>query len=246
MVSPEQRDSSARRPAADSCRRSSRSADFVYEDDERPEVGAHLPEGARTVLDAGCGSGGFARTLRRTYGPNARIVGLEPHPAGAELSRGQGLYDEVVEGRLPDALAGAEDFDLIVFNDVLEHLVDPWGTLVAARSKLTADGRVVATIPNIQYLPVVWSLARHARFDYADTGVLDRTHLRFFTWKTMRDMFLESGYGVERVAGVNSAFQWPPFARFHALRRLAGTMQWMQFVVVARPGAVTIETEIVV
>lgn len=207
---------------------------FVYEDDDRAEVGPFLPEGARSILDAGCGAGGFARTLRRRYGDSAKLTGLEPHTDGAAVALEAGLYDDVVVGPFPEGAEG-RSFDCIVFNDVLEHMSDPWQALERAKVHLTAGGHVVASIPSVQYLPVLWDLARHARFDYTETGVLDRTHLRFFTWKTATDMFLHAGYDIVSVTGVNSAFQWKPYRRWRRLERLVGSRRWMQFIVVATP-----------
>ncbi|MBM6404306.1 class I SAM-dependent methyltransferase [Phycicoccus sp. CSK15P-2] len=209
--------------------------DFVYEDDDRAEVEPFLPAGVTRVLDAGCGAGGFGRTLRRRYGDAVHVVGLEPHPEGVALARASGSYSEVVQGLFPDDVPEG-GFDLVVFNDVLEHMVDPWTALAAARDLVGPDGHVVASIPNVQYLPVLWDLARHARFDYVDTGVLDRTHLRFFTWKTATDMFIRAGFDVSRVAGVKSCFTWDPWRRRRWLSRVVGTSRWMQVVIVGSPG----------
>ena len=206
----------------------------VYEDNARLEVAPYIPRTARRAVDVGCGRGGFGRTLRDVLGDEATILGLEPveeQAAAARLNRG---FDDVVTGWFPEALGGeTEQFDLICFNDVLEHLVDPWSAVADARELLAPGGRVVAAIPSIQYLPVVVRLLR-GRWDYADEGTLDRTHLRFFTRATMVELFEESGFVVEECAGVNSMFMFARYQRVRLLRRLIADRQWIQFVVVAR------------
>jgi 2-polyprenyl-3-methyl-5-hydroxy-6-metoxy-1,4-benzoquinol methylase len=89
-------------------------------------------------------------------------------------------------------------FDCIIFADVLEHLVDPWRTLREAAELLSDDGVVVASVPNVQNLAVLWRLAR-GRWDYRERGILDRGHLRFFTLKTLCDLFAQAGLEVTRV-----------------------------------------------
>jgi 2-polyprenyl-3-methyl-5-hydroxy-6-metoxy-1,4-benzoquinol methylase len=81
-------------------------------------------------------------------------VGLEPIAEQAAVARRSG-DDAVVEGYFPDALAGSDErFDCIVLNDVLEHMLDPWSVVADLRRLLAEDGRVVASIPSIQFLPV--------------------------------------------------------------------------------------------
>lgn len=216
----------------------------VYVDNARLDVAPFVPVGARSALEVGCGTGAFGTTLRSILGPAARIVGVEAVPSQAEVARAGRGFDEVVDGYYPAALEGrAERFDAVFFNDVLEHMVDPWSVLRTVPRHLTDDGRVIAAIPSIQYAPVVWKLLR-GRWDYVDSGTLDRTHVRFFTRATMREMFEDCGFVVESCTGVN------PFgARWRTsgnpLLRLAsrvapvpfGNMRWVHFVVVARAAA---------
>jgi len=212
----------------------------LYVANPRSEVAWFLPAGARTVLDVGCGRGGFGTSLRSAYGSDVRLVGLEPVPDQAAAARASGDWDAVHVGYFPDDLPGDEGpFDLVVFNDVLEHMVDPWHALRACHDHLRPGGRVLATIPSIQYAPVLLKVAR-GRWDYADDGTLDRTHLRFFTRATMVEMFEACGFRVDSCAGVNSVEnRWasdPNRVRRLAKRGLAralGDARYVQFVVVA-------------
>ena len=144
----------------------------------------------------------------------------------------------MVPGYFPEAMDSLDErFDCVVLNDVLEHMVDPGSALVAARRFVAPGGYVVASIPNIRYFPVVHQLVFKDRWDYADWGVLDRTHLRFFTVSTMIEMFERAGYQVARTHGINTAFQLAKWRRFRALSGRIGSAEWMQFVVVAQsPG----------
>ena len=213
----------------------------LYGENERLDVLPYIRTDARSALDVGCARGGFGVTLRRVLGPDARIVGVEAVPAQAAIARKGHGYDEVIDGYFPDALAheAVEPFDLIAFNDVLEHILDPEDVLVQARDHLAKDGRVVAAIPSIQYAPVVMRLLR-GRWDYTDAGTLDRTHVRFFTRATMVEMFDRAGYTVELCEGINSVRQeWkqdPSGPRRLAkllLERALGDARFLHFVVVA-------------
>ncbi|MCA0293580.1 MAG: class I SAM-dependent methyltransferase [Actinobacteria bacterium] len=174
----------------------------VYGDNPREDVAPFIPANATSVLEVGCGRGGFGITLRRRLGDDVTIVGVEAMPSEAAVAREAHGFDEVLTGYFPEILAGRNDrFDVIVFNDVLEHILEPWDVLDQAHERLTPKGCVVAAIPSIQYAPVVMGLLR-GRWDYSDTGTLDRTHVRFFTKSSMVMMFEKAGYRVEQCTRV--------------------------------------------
>ncbi len=214
----------------------------LYPEDSRGELRPFIPRRARSVLDVGCGPGGFGVTLRSVLGPEARLVGIDAVPSQAAVARAGHGYDEVVDGYFPEALGlQTEQFDLVCFNDVLEHMVDPWRLLASAREWVAPGGHVLAAIPSIQFAPVVLQLIR-GRWDYHDAGTLDRTHLRFFTRATMIEMFEQAGYRVTRCQGVNDvAAEWlsdPRHVRRVAKRLVVPLLRdarYMQFVIVAQP-----------
>jgi 2-polyprenyl-3-methyl-5-hydroxy-6-metoxy-1,4-benzoquinol methylase len=90
-------------------------------------------------------------------------------------------------------------FDCILYGDVLEHLRNPWGVLDRHREILRDGGTIICSIPNIRYYGVLRSLIFKGRWDYTPLGILDRTHLRFFTLKTIEDMLRETGFEVKTV-----------------------------------------------
>jgi 2-polyprenyl-3-methyl-5-hydroxy-6-metoxy-1,4-benzoquinol methylase len=208
----------------------------------REDVRPFLPRNAASVLDVGCGPGGFGPTVRSVLGPEARLVGVEAVPSQAAIARADHGYDEVVDGYFPGALGDREErFDVVCFNDVLEHVVDPWGLLRETREWVAPGGHVLAAIPSIQFAPIVWRLIR-GRWDYLDAGTLDRTHLRFFTRATMVEMFDGSGYRVVSCEGANAiddAWRAEPRSLRKlgktALLPLLGDSRYVHFVVLAEP-----------
>lgn len=199
----------------------------------RSEMVGFIPAHTQTILEIGCGGGEFMKHLRQTRKVHA--VAIEPHKEAAEQARNH--FDTVIEA---DVAAGLnklknERFDCVVVNDVLEHLVAPWETLVAIRKLLSPHGVAVASIPNVRYFPVLRALALNGRWDYADYGVLDRTHLRFFTQSSIREMFETSGYCVERLEGINSmSLTWKHNILFFLLGERLVDTKYQQFACVAR------------
>lgn len=150
------------------------------------------------VLDVGCGTGATGGKLLRD-GKAGWVTGIELVPEQGEIARS--VLNEVCVGDIEEMPFhwGAGFFDCFVFGDVLEHVWDPWGLLRRLRPFLADDGVVVASIPNVKHWPVIANLILHDDWQYADFGVLDITHLRFFTRRTSIRLFSEAGYSVETV-----------------------------------------------
>jgi 2-polyprenyl-3-methyl-5-hydroxy-6-metoxy-1,4-benzoquinol methylase len=150
-----------------------------------------LVGGNKRVLDVGCATGYLARALA---GKGCTVSGFEADPAAAEEARG--TLEELVVGDLEhDDLAeafGEGKFDVVVFGDVLEHLRDPLTVLRAATPLLAPGGTVVASIPNIAHGSVRLALL-HGSFDYQPLGLLDFSHLRFFTRSSIETLFRDAG-----------------------------------------------------
>ena len=157
-----------------------------------------MPPDAGIVLEAGCGAGALAEAYRRI---NNQVVylGIEKYPDAAKAGGAAGRIDRLVVGDVeevhPEALglsAEAPSVDCLVFGDVLEHLVDPWSVLVRLSRLVRQGGQVLACIPNVQHYSVIVNLMR-GKWEYQDEGLLDRTHLRFFTLSGIRDLFGRAG-----------------------------------------------------
>jgi 2-polyprenyl-3-methyl-5-hydroxy-6-metoxy-1,4-benzoquinol methylase len=195
----------------------------------------------RRLLDVGAAHGYLAAELR-TQG--FQVTGIEADSVlGAEAAKHCDRFLLLdLDGPLP---AFAEPFDMIVFGDVLEHLKNPVAVLQQLSASLKEDGAVIISLPNVANLYVRLSLLL-GRFDYQDRGILDRTHLHFFTRKTFRQFLLDSGLRAEQITAtpiplplvVPQRYQGALFAALHAVNAwLARTWQTLfgyQFVAVAR------------
>jgi len=158
-----------------------------------------IPRRSTTLLDVGCGEGVTAAEIGRRLGLR-RVVGVECAPEVLDDARER--LDELIEGRIETVLPDLprDEFDVILCSDVLEHVSDPWSILRGLRPCLSAGGCIVASLPNIGHGRVVGKILLD-RFRYEDCGILDKTHLRFFTRSTVLDMFVSCGYEVEQCEG---------------------------------------------
>jgi 2-polyprenyl-3-methyl-5-hydroxy-6-metoxy-1,4-benzoquinol methylase len=149
----------------------------------------------KRVLELGCATGYMSRALTNEFG--CIVTGIEVNPAAADEART--ACARVIVGDLDaidwhDAL-GTEQFDVIVTADVLEHLRNPAGVLAAVRSYLAPGGHLVASIPNVAHTSVLAELLQ-GRFTYQPFGLLDDTHIRFFTRDSIYECFEEAGFAV--------------------------------------------------
>lgn len=206
----------------------------------RRELQHFVPADVRRILDVGCGAGAFAAGLLEAR-PDLKITGIEFDPEAAR--RAAEVLDTVHTGDafavIPTLPRGA--FDCICLNDVLEHLLEPGELLGLLPPLLAPGGGIMASIPNVRYFWNLVDLGLKGRWDYADEGICDRTHLRFFTRSSMIALFRDSGFTVETVAGINPTGSLK-FKAFNALTlgRFAG-MRYLQFVLVARPAGMGVE-----
>jgi 2-polyprenyl-3-methyl-5-hydroxy-6-metoxy-1,4-benzoquinol methylase len=156
------------------------------------------PERRLKVLDVGCASGLFGAALRRA---GHEVWGVEQSPQ-AQAARDR--LDHVVAGSVEDFLRSPEaaaEFDVVSFVDVLEHLVAPEAVLRQCKVLLRPDGAIVASLPNVAHLAVRVMLLE-GRWEYADLGLLDRTHLRFFTRESIVELMEGAGFSVEEMQTV--------------------------------------------
>jgi 2-polyprenyl-3-methyl-5-hydroxy-6-metoxy-1,4-benzoquinol methylase len=173
--------------------------DTRYHTNPRTEIMSFIAEPPGTVLDIGCGGGATGRLVKDKF-PGTRVVGIEINAGAAEHARG--VLDRVV-------CAGVDDVDpardmpderisTVLLLDVLEHLYDPWRALQRIHGWLAPQTRVIASLPNIRNLATLSELAG-GHFEYAENGVLDVTHVRFFTRASLRDLFEQTGFEVRRI-----------------------------------------------
>lgn len=167
-----------------------------YFEGQRSDVADFVPADCKRVLDVGCGYGGLGRSLRARG--VSHIFGVEINSDAA--SRLDDVYSGYWIGDVEQVTLPADIgvFDCIVFADVLEHLRDPWGTLQRYLQWLKPGGYVVLSVPNVRNLALLYRLIVQGRWEYEDSGLLDRTHLRFFTRHSITEMLEGAGLTVER------------------------------------------------
>lgn len=156
----------------------------------RQDILDKIPPHARKVLDLGCGSGDLGAALKKRQ--ECVIHGLEMNPdAHAKALK---IYDECFKGNLDNYNHRTfdDDYDAIIFGDILEHIINPWGALRRYADLLADDGIIIASIPNAAHPSVLYDLSR-GLFRYQSAGLLDITHLRFFTLPTIGQMFIKAG-----------------------------------------------------
>lgn len=173
-----------------------------YYEQTRDEMLDFLPKvGMRKILDVGCGQGVFASTVKKRFG--AEVWGIEP--VKEQALKAKALLDRVLIGGFDDVRheLPARTFDCIIFNDVLEHIIDPENVLIKVKDYMSHEGVLVCSIPNVRYFPNLYELLVKKDWRYRDSGILDRTHLRFFTRKSMQRMFSACGYEHQTVSGIN-------------------------------------------
>lgn len=166
----------------------------------RNEIAPLLPIHFETVLDIGCGRGSTLNWIRHKYA-GSRVIGVEIDPVVAETA--QETIEEIlcldIETNLAELAQYHGKIDVLLLLDVLEHLRDPWSSIMRLRKLLSPSGIVIASVPNVRNLKVILPLVFSGHWKYQDAGILDRTHLRFFTKSSVLELFERSGYVVQSV-----------------------------------------------
>lgn len=170
--------------------------DAAYHDVPRPEIASFIHQAPGIVLDVGCAGGATSRLIKAKF-PGTRVIGVEPNEdAARHASR---YLDKVLTKPLSnvDPVSDLEGcaIGLVLLLDVLEHLEDPWRALAGLRDLIAPSTRVLASIPNVRNLSTMHDLAA-GRWEYKASGVLDITHLRFFTLAQIRELFAQTGYRI--------------------------------------------------
>lgn len=161
----------------------------------RREIAPWLPKNCGQVLEIGCGSGATLAWLRQV-GCATRTVGVEISEVAAQSARAHADEVHCLDfERVEIPVAGAK-FDLILCLDVLEHMVNPWQAIERLVSLyLVPGGTMIVSLPNVGHYSVVLPLLFQGRWDYQDAGLLDRTHLRFFTRRTAKRLLSHPDLG---------------------------------------------------
>lgn len=203
-----------------------------YYTNSRPEMQELLPENVKKVLDVGCGNGAMSAGLKEKQ--NLEVWGVEFMENEAQKARNK--LDRVISNTIEKSIEELPDeyFDVIYFNDVLEHLSNPNKVLEAIKSKLSANGQIISSIPNVRYHKVFQQYIFKKDWKYEGAGVMDFTHLRFFTSKSIREMYEEAGYDIVYHKGINKTRSVMPYFYNILLLFTALDMFYVQYATIAR------------
>jgi 2-polyprenyl-3-methyl-5-hydroxy-6-metoxy-1,4-benzoquinol methylase len=184
------------------------------------------------VLDVGAAQGIIGQLL---HASGLEVDAVEPNPAWADAARPH--YRNVFASRIEDAPLAPSQYRVIVCGDVLEHTVDPLAALRRLIAHGTEDAVFVVSVPNVAHIAVRFMLL-FGRFPRMDRGILDRTHLHFFTRDTAEQMLREAGLSIEKVSStpvpLDGSFSSPLMKLQHAALTLTPRLFAMQWIFVAR------------
>jgi 2-polyprenyl-3-methyl-5-hydroxy-6-metoxy-1,4-benzoquinol methylase len=146
----------------------------------------------KNILDVGCGYGLLSKELKKTY-PKLELYGIENAKEASQSSQKilKLLQCSIEDMGLIKSNLKKQKFDIIIFSDVLEHLYDPVGIIKSYQSLLKQDGTIIITVPNIANIFSRIALL-FGYFNYSETGVMDKTHIRFFNRKNLKYLAKES------------------------------------------------------
>lgn len=177
-----------------------------YYESERSDMASFIPADYQRVLEIGCGDGGFSKTLK----PEAEVWGVEPFGTlKHSLYRVYNTTYEEAYNELPDSY-----FDLVICNDVIEHLPNHDDFFESIQKKMKPGAALIGSIPNVRY----YKNLRHLLFDrdwkYTESGILDYTHLRFFTEKSLRDTIDRHSFTIDKFERINGVTGFKLFILF--------------------------------
>ena len=206
--------------------------DRTYFDNTRTEMLRFIPNDVESIIEIGCGTGSFGARLKGLRDIHYTGIDFDPESVRIASTRiDEALCLNVEKEELPFQ----RRFDCIICNDVLEHMYDPWSVLKKLALTLTPRGYIVVSIPNIRYFPVFKEYFLQSQWVYRENGVMDWTHIRFFTEKSVRHLVESSGFEILACEGINGErFPW----KFALLNRMLlnrlDDMRWQQFACVGR------------
>ena len=172
----------------------------------RPEMLQFVPISAQKILEIGCGSAGFSAQIKKCQ--SCEIWGVELNQDSAK--KAEKVIDKVLCGDIVQLLSTLPNtyFDCIVMNDVIEHLIDPELVLIELSAKLNSSGVFVLSVPNVRFWKNWINFVLRKDWNYTDDGILDRTHYRFFTKKSLKRMFQKLNFEVQIFKGINKTNTW--------------------------------------
>lgn len=174
---------------------------------DRPEVFDMIINNPNSIVEFGCGFGELGKKIKSTWACN--LIGVELNPVAKNylLNYYDSYYIDNIENFNIEKLN--QSFDCFIYADILEHLRNPEEILMFHLNFLKKNGQVIISIPNIRNLKIIYDLFIKGEWKYLDSGILDRTHYKFFTRKSILDMLNNVGLKVEKISSNKDKFRFP-------------------------------------
>ena len=191
-----------------------------------------LPEKVTHTLEFGCSNGNFSKLLKEKY--NAETWGVDMDPKAIENAKR--VLDKAILGEAMEALETLpkEYFDCVICNDFLEHIPSPEKLIIALKPYVKDNAILICSLPNVRFWKNLKELILEKDWRYREAGILDSTHLRFFTKKSMIRLITTCGLKMETIEGINPSkslrFLIPNMLTFG----IHNDMKYLQFVIRAR------------
>jgi len=171
---------------------------FSYPESSRIDVYQLFEHHPQKILDIGCATGVVGRSLKERYN-SSWVWGCELNTDSAKTAASRIDYvttNPIQESSLHDVTL-LKEVDTILLLDVLEHMYNPWGELQYLNKHISPSTQLIVSIPNIAHVSIMQNLANGV-WEYRSLGIMDITHIRFFTLQQMQKMFIETGYNIEK------------------------------------------------
>jgi len=204
-----------------------------YYSNVREDMLKYIPQSVRKTLEIGCGCGGFSAFVKKQYGTESWGIEIEVKAAIEAAKK----LDKVINADAKEALSQIPDnyFDCVILFDIVEHLVDPYSLLNALKSKLSKTGVVVTSIPNIRYWSNFKEFVLKGNWDYKEQGIMDKTHLRFFTRKSNIKMFKKLNFQILQFEGIHPTSSITYKLTNLFLLNFLSDVKYKHYVTVAKP-----------
>ena len=171
-----------------------------YFESNRSEMLRFITNKPKTSLEVGCREATHSKLLKSKLNIQ-ETWGIEPEKNDKMINKAKGNLDYFINDYLTEDTDSLPKnyFDLVIFNDVLEHMYDPWEILLQTKPLLTENAIIIASIPNIRHKSILKKLLFNDEFEYKEEGLLDVTHIRFFTKHSIEKMFNDTGYEIIQI-----------------------------------------------
>ena len=197
-----------------------------------------IPGNSKRILDVGCSIGTVGEQIKKRNN-DAKVTGIELNETMAEIAKGK--LDQVIIGNIEEIDLASYfhkgEFDCMIFGDILEHLIDPWSLMERIIGYLSIDGLVISSIPNIRHYETIFNLLFRGYWPYRERGIHDKSHLRFFTFKNIEELFTNNGLMVHEIERKYRIIEKPhalnKFSKYFAFFPIKNLITF-QYLIVAR------------